>query len=280
VIILKIQQYNKLGLYFCVHMNQSVTRAILALDFDGVLCDGMQEYFHSSWAVYRQLWSESGTGQDQMPHGLFDRFTTLRPAIEHGWEMPLLVWALMQNHDIQPAAWSQFVPELLVTSGYQPPQIAAAMDAVRDRAIQTDLAGWLDLQRCYPGTVDRLNALPDNIYPVIITTKDGRFTRQLLESQGIHLPADAIYGKEMRQSKADTLRQLLPTATKIWFVEDRLPTLSSIASQPDLASVELFLADWGYNTVAERAAGSAEARVTVISLDTFNQLDPTTWKKI
>jgi phosphoglycolate phosphatase-like HAD superfamily hydrolase len=280
VIILKIQQYNKLGLYFCVHMNQSVTRSILALDFDGVLCDGMQEYFHSSWAVYRQLWSESGTGQDQMPHGLFDRFTTLRPAIEHGWEMPLLVWALMQDHDIQPATWSQLVPELLVSSGYQPPQIAAAMDAVRDRAIKTDLAGWLDLQRCYPGTVDRLNALPDNIYPVIITTKDGRFTRQLLESQGIHLPADAIYGKEMRQSKADTLRQLLPAATKIWFVEDRLPTLSSIASQPDLASVELFLADWGYNTVSERAAGSADAQVTVISLDTFNQLDPTTWKKI
>ncbi len=279
MITLKIQHYDKLGLYFCVYMNQSVTKSILALDFDGVLCDGMKEYFHSSWAVYCQLWSAPGTGQDQVPHGLFDRFTTLRPAIEQGWEMPLLVWALMQNHDIQPATWSHLVPEFLVTSGYRPPQIAAAMDAVRDRAIQTDLAGWLDLQRCYPGTVDRLNALADNIYPVIITTKDGRFTRQLLESQGIYLPADAIYGKEMHQSKADTLRQLLPTATKIWFVEDRLPTLSSIASQPDLASVELFLADWGYNTVAERAAGSADSHVTVISLDTFNQQAPATWQK-
>jgi phosphoglycolate phosphatase-like HAD superfamily hydrolase len=279
VIILKIQQYNKLGLYFCVYMNQSVTRSILALDFDGVLCDGMQEYFHSSWAVYRQLWSESGTGQDQIPRGLFDQFATLRPAIEHGWEMPLLVWALMQDHDIQPAAWSQLVPEFLLTSGYKPAQIAAAMDEVRDRAIKTDLAGWLDLQRCYPGTVDRLNALPDSIYPVIITTKDGRFTRQLLESQGINLPADAIYGKEMGQSKADTLRQLLPTATKIWFVEDRLPTLYSIASQPDLVSVKLFLADWGYNTASERAAGMKDPSITVISLDSFNQQAPENWEK-
>jgi phosphoglycolate phosphatase-like HAD superfamily hydrolase len=256
-------------------MNQSMTKSILALDFDGVLCDGMKEYFHSSWGVYCQLWS----GQDKAPSRLFDRFVTLRPAIEHGWEMPLLVWALMQDYDIQPESWSGLVPELLVSSGYQPPQIAAGMDAVRDRAIQTDLAGWLDLQRCYPGTVDRLNSLPADIAVVIITTKDGRFTRQLLESQGIYLPADAIYGKEMRQSKADTLRKLLPTATKIWFVEDRLPTLHSIASQPDLATIELFLADWGYNTANERAAGMEDPQITVISLDIFNQQTPATWQK-
>jgi hypothetical protein len=255
-------------------MNQPVARSILALDFDGVLCDGMKEYFHSSWAVYCQLWF----GQGNAPRGLFDRFATLRPAIEQGWEMPLLVWALRQDYDIQPESWSKLVPELLASSGYRPPQIAAAMDEVRDQAIQTDLFGWLGLQRCYPGTVDRLNSLPAGIFPVIITTKDGRFTRQLLESQGIYLPADAIYGKEMQQSKADTLRQLLPTAAKIWFVEDRLPTLYSIVTQSDLASIELFLADWGYNTVAERTAGIDHAQITVISLDSFNQQNPASWK--
>jgi hypothetical protein len=113
--------------------------------------------------------------------------------------------------------------------------------------------------------------------PVIITTKDGRFTRQLLESQGINLPADAIYGKEMRQSKADTLRQLLPTADSIWFVEDRLPTLYSIVSQPDLADVELFLANWGYNTAAERATANQDPTITLLSLNNFNQQEPEQW---
>jgi phosphoglycolate phosphatase-like HAD superfamily hydrolase len=254
-------------------MNQSVTRSILALDFDGVLCDGMKEYFSSSWAVYCQIWSGQGTA----PEGLFEQFALLRPAIEQGWEMPLLVWALMQGQQISPESWSDLVPELLVSGGYQPAQIAAAMDEVRDRAIKTDLAGWLDLQRCYPGTVDQLNALPADIYPVIITTKDGRFTRQLLESQGIHLPTDAIYGKEMRQSKADTLRQLLPTAANIWFVEDRLPTLHSIVSQPDLADIELFLANWGYNTAAERATANQDPTITLISLDIFNNHHPEQW---
>jgi phosphoglycolate phosphatase-like HAD superfamily hydrolase len=254
-------------------MNQLTKRPILALDFDGVLCDGMREYFSSSWAVYCQIWSGQGTA----PQELWEQFTILRPAIEHGWEMPLLVWALMQGQQIKPENWSGLVPELLANSGYPPPQIAAAMDEVRDRAIQADLGGWLDLQRCYPGTVDRLNSLPAEIYPVIITTKDGRFTRQLLESQGINLPADAIYGKEMRQSKADTLRQLLPTATKIWFVEDRLPTLYSIASQPDLANIELFLANWGYNTDAERETANQDPIITLISLTNFNQQYPENW---
>ena len=61
-------------------MNQLVKRAILALDFDGVLCDGMKEYFSSSWAVYCQIWS----GQGKAPDGLFEQFAILRPAIEHG----------------------------------------------------------------------------------------------------------------------------------------------------------------------------------------------------
>jgi phosphoglycolate phosphatase-like HAD superfamily hydrolase len=254
-------------------MNPPVTRSILALDFDGVICDGMKEYFSSSWAVYCQIWS----GQGAALEGLFEQFAILRPAIEHGWEMPLLVWALMQGQQISPESWPDLVPELLVSSGCQPAQIAAVMDEVRDRAIKTDLAGWLDLQRCYPGTVDRLNSLPADIYPVIITTKDGRFTRQLLESQGIHLPADAIYGKEMRQSKADTLRRLLPTADRIWFVEDRLPTLYSIVSQSDLADIELFLANWGYNTFAERVTANQDPTMTLLSLDIFNQQHPDQW---
>ncbi|MHC5726941.1 MAG: HAD family hydrolase, partial [Nostoc sp.] len=30
---------------------------ILALDFDGVICDGLIEYFEVSWRTYCQIWS-------------------------------------------------------------------------------------------------------------------------------------------------------------------------------------------------------------------------------
>jgi hypothetical protein len=69
----------------------------------------------------------------------------------------------------------------------------------------------------------------------------------------------------------------LPTAANIWFVEDRLPTLHSIVSQPDLADVDLFLANWGYNTATERADANQDPTITLISLDIFNNHDPEQW---
>jgi hypothetical protein len=249
--------------------------SILALDFDGVICDGMAEYFDTSWQVYCRVWSRS----DLPPAQLFADFSRVRPAIEYGWEMPLLVWALMNqvNIELMMISWAQMMPDILAKSGTDAQFLTQTMDGVRDEAIANNVDQWLGLQRCYEGTVQRLLALPTAITPMIITTKDGRFTRQMLESQGIKLPADAIFGKEMRRSKADSLRELLPTADKIWFVEDRLPTLEKIATLPDLQHVQLFLADWGYNTAAEREAAQQNPKIIMISLDRFNNLNPDQW---
>ena len=70
---------------------------ILALDFDGVLCDGRREYFEASRRTYRHVWpDEPAPGEE-----LFPVFQGLRPVIMTGWEMPLLLRALVQG---RPAA--------------------------------------------------------------------------------------------------------------------------------------------------------------------------------
>jgi phosphoglycolate phosphatase-like HAD superfamily hydrolase len=245
-------------------------KSILALDFDGVICDGMEEYLHSSWQVYCQIWQFGG---DQ-PANLAADFRRLRPLIEYGWEMPLLVWSIYHQVPFTriEESWSEVVQEILTEQKITATAITKVMDEVRDIAIATDLPGWLALQRCYPGTIDRLNSLPDHIEPVIVTTKDGRFTRQMLENNGVQLPNNAIFGKEIKQPKTATLRQLLASQpAQIWFVEDRLPTLQAVEQQQDLDMVRLFLADWGYNTPAERAAAAQDPRVEMLSLERFCQ---------
>jgi len=62
---------------------------ILALDFDGVLCDGMREYFESSRRSCERVWPEGRMAPD-----LFPAFQRLRPVIKTGWEMPVLLRAL------------------------------------------------------------------------------------------------------------------------------------------------------------------------------------------
>lgn len=228
---------------------------ILALDFDGVVCDGLREYFQTAWKAYGEVF-EPGAGAP--PEGLAERFYPLRPVVETGWEMPLVLYGLragVAEVDILDR-WPELVPQLLAQAGVEPATIGKAVDGVRDRWIQADVDDWLSYQRFYPGVIDRLQqAIAAGVELVIVSTKEGRFIQQLLAKGGVALPSEQILGKEVKRPKYETLRQIKATHADatLWFVEDRVKALQAVQEQPDLGDVALFLADWGYNTAGDRA---------------------------
>jgi len=57
----------------------------------------------------------------------------------------------------------------------------------------------------------------------------------------------------------------------LWFVEDRLKTLQLVQQQADLNDVRLYLADWGYNTIAHQEAARNDPRIQLLSLSQFVQ---------
>ena len=247
---------------------------LLALDFDGVLCNGLVEYFQTAWRAYCQLFDQATKAP---PSGLAERFYPLRPVIETGWEMPLLLHALQQGVDDAAVLdnWQVLVQDLLIETGIQADKAMAQVDGVRDNWIQTDLEGWLSLHQFYPGVIERLQAaIAAGVYPVIISTKEGRFIQALLAQAGVELASSQIIGKEIKQPKTDTLSQLLKTPPQgtstsltIWFIEDRLKTLAKVKTRPDLADIPLFLADWGYNTAAEKEQAQRDSRIHLLSLE-------------
>ncbi len=151
----------------------------------------------------------------------------------------------------------------------------AEVDGIRDRWIATDVESWLAEQSFYPGVTDRLKSvLASPIHTVIISTKEKRFIEQLLQKQGVDLTNLRIFGKEVKRPKQQVLRELIQeygNTESIWFVEDLLKTLQGIATQPDLKTIELFLADWGYNTQASRDSAVQNPRIHLISLSQFSQ---------
>jgi phosphoglycolate phosphatase-like HAD superfamily hydrolase len=247
---------------------------LLALDFDGVLCNGLKEYFATAWRAYCRLWQVEGTDP---PAGVAESFYRLRPVVETGWEMPVLVRSLVvgiSESDIL-AHWSEVCQRIVEREELEPAILAVEVDGIRDEWIAADLDGWLAIQQFYPGTVRRLQLLLESSVRVaIVSTKEGRFIRQLLDRQGITFPADAIFGKEAGQPKHDTLRQLLNSGRDrlpqaLWFVEDRLKTLQSVRQQTDLVGAKLFLAEWGYTTAADRRAAEMDGEIQLLSLAQF-----------
>lgn len=245
---------------------------ILALDFDGVICDGLIEYFQTAWRTYCQIWKPVETVPDA---DLALSFYRVRPAIETGWEMPLLIRALLTGISQEEILleWPNIVPHLLTENNLKAQSVGAMLDGLRDNWIADDLAGWLSLHRFYPGVADRLHSLQESSVKVaIVTTKEGRFVRELLQLAGVQMPSELIFGKEYNKPKHQTLREFLAASGKdstIWFVEDRLKTLLSVKQQPDLSQVRLFLADWGYNTLPERESVAQNPPVQLLSLSQF-----------
>ncbi len=252
---------------------------ILALDFDGVICDGLIEYFETAWRTYCQIWSPSS--QIPLPD-LAAQFYQLRPVIETGWEMPVLIRALIlgipQEKILQD--WATLAQQLLQEASLTAAEIGKKLDQLRDDWIATDEDGWLSMHRFYPGVIDKLQFLINSpVQPVIITTKEGRFVSKLLQQQNVNLPEEWIIGKESQRPKSEIIRELITvsgTPLNLWFVEDRLKTLKLVQQQPDLDSVKLYLADWGYNTASERKAAHGDERIEVLSLSQFAQ-DLSTW---
>src|SRR2546425_502228 len=217
----------------------------------------MSEYFWTAWRAWRRL---RPPGARAPPHGLFDRFARVRPVVERGWEMPLLIMALLSGAG-EAEILERWRPEAVLGElGHAHDEVAAVLDGVRDEWIAADEGDWLDQHRFYPGTIQRIQRLtggPTRV--VIVTTKEGRFARKLLVRQGLDLGVEDVYGKEAGRPKPVIVRELVEPrspARSLWFVEDRLKTLEAVKSTPGLDDVGLFLAGWGYNTPRDREAAS------------------------
>jgi len=256
---------------------------ILALDFDGVICDGMREYFEASRRCYMKIWpTEQAPGAD-----LFPAFRALRPVIMTGWEMPLLLRALVQG---RPEAamlqhWEAVRDELVSSDPLHGTALVSVLthtlDEVRREWIAADPCAWLERNVPY-GSLDevrRLVAEPE--HAVLVTTKEGEFARRILDHWGLQL-AD-IQGKEAGTHKCENLRALIADYTAVhgrrphlWFVEDRLETLQHVTTHADLADVGLFLAAWGYNTAETRTSVRGDGRIRLLDLEQFRR-GLTTW---
>jgi phosphoglycolate phosphatase-like HAD superfamily hydrolase len=256
---------------------------LLALDFDGVICDTVREGCRSAWRVCREFVKLDG---DAPPPELAASFVRLRPVLESGWEFPLLVLAILEGipdatifQSFQTDCRRRLLEKYRMTSQ----ELAARFDAVRDRDIERSLDGWLEDQGLYPGVAERLQALlRGGTALYVITTKEGRFAHKLLEIHGVTMPAAQVWGKEQARPKAELLRVLAGEQgvgyRDIWFVEDRLKTLQSVERESDLAEVGLFLATWGYVMPTDSDEAARDPRIAPLSLERFCQ-DFSAWRR-
>ena len=220
---------------------------LLVIDFDGVIIDGMEEYWWSARRAALSLCPEA-----VLPESIPEGFRALRPWIHHGWEMVLIAALFSDSRgslltggvDGAIRDYNAFCAEGLSRFGWTPTLLQERLEQVRREAVLTDRAGWLAMHRPYPGVPERLASLDDDdVSWAVLTTKGKAFTAELLASMGL-TPA-RLDGRESGP-KPDVLL----SHSRDWhlrgFVEDRKATLETVRRTAGLERLPCFLASWGY----------------------------------
>lgn len=249
----------------------AVNNKFYALDFDGVICDSAIETGISGWQVATHIWDDMPKA---MPEQIMMDFRQIRPVMETGFEAILICRLLFEGiqPDLLMADCGKQMEIILIRDQLNIADLKQRFGEYRDNWIESDFLGWLKMNPLYTGISNLLQQIPlPQLF--IITTKQERFVQAILEANQIKIMPENIYGLDRKLKKPQILNDLLhshPQAA-ILFVEDRLPTLLDVINTAPLSTIQLYFANWGYNTADDKQHAHRHPRI--IPLDTASLHD-------
>jgi phosphoglycolate phosphatase-like HAD superfamily hydrolase len=253
---------------------------VLALDFDGVICDSQREVFLVGLRTYATFFPHStlvrGLGvqprsPDPAATSTFQTFSDLTPLGNRAEDFGVALRAIEGGARItDQGAYDAFRGSLdrkwleeFHVRFYQ--QRAALREG--------DLVGWLGLHAPYPAFTALLERIADRIQLAIATAKDGGSVLLLLERFGIDalFTPNLVLDKDIGVHKTEHLRILATRLgvnfANITFVDDKVNHLRRVAE----LGVHPVLAGWGYNTEREHELARGLG-IRVATLDDAEQV--------
>jgi phosphoglycolate phosphatase-like HAD superfamily hydrolase len=260
------------ALYFSIFSHKMNNSIIYALDFDGVICDSALETAITGWKAASRIWSDMPKAA---PSDLIVQFRLIRPLIETGYEALLAMRLLFLKESVAAiyADYDNKKEALLTEAKVTTTELKKLFGETRDNWIENDLTDWINKNPLFTDVASKLQSVGDQSTWYVVTTKQERFVKQILKANAIELPDERIFGLDRHMNKIEVLQTLLKKhpEQRIYFVEDRLPTLINVLKTPDLASIKLIFALWGFNTAEDKAL-AAQHSITLQTLTNFLEL--------
>jgi phosphoglycolate phosphatase-like HAD superfamily hydrolase len=237
---------------------------VLALDFDGVLCDSSREVFVVAIDTYAvvcpkselldtlmALRSRALGGEEFQGHEITRRFHDLLPLGNRAEDFGVSLRAIeddvvlsdQESYDAFYRGIEQEWLQLFHQRFYE----------CRKTLREAGVTAWLRLHLPFEGFADTLRRHGDRTRMAVATAKDGASVRVLLDEleMGTLFPPELILDKETGITKTEHLRELHErTGTgfnNITFVDDKVNHLLHVAE----LGVRPVLAAWGFNTHRE-----------------------------
>ena len=226
---------------------------LFLFDFDGVIVDGMNEYWNSSLLAFEKFLDSPDILIDQNYYKQVpNTFIEIRPWVKYGWEMLIIVHQIIkrkcplnnQNKNDFLNKYDLNCQKVLLDNSWVAEDLQKCLDKSRKYQIDKDFENWIKLHRPFYEVINFIEKIKkENIKTAIITTKGKIFAGKILEKLNIF--PELIFGYESG-TKIDIASKLSNEYEIIGFIEDRRKTLIDIKQNTITNQIPCYLADWGY----------------------------------
>jgi len=250
---------------------------VFIFDFDGVIVDGMNEYWHSSLLACEKYLSSPNIKVDQKLYKKVpNTFKEIRPWVKYGWEMVLIAHEITKkenplnnlNKNDYINKYKQNCQRILKDNSWHAEDLQKILDKSRQYQIEKDFEKWVNLHNPFFEVINLMEALNKReIQSAIITTKGKIFTEKILKE--LNIIPEFVFGYESG-TKIKIAEKLSKTFEIKGFLEDRKKTLIDIKKNSETSHIPCFLADWGY--LKESDKYNLDNGIQLIKLDNLKQL--------
>lgn len=231
----------------------------VALDFDGLICDGLSENMLVAWNSHhgKELEAFGDRGLGEIPAAFAERFLAARAFARHlgHFLVPLVTAQAVTTQREFDACWAVIAPA-------QVEEFVRRANDYRTRARAARSGTWLGYHELYPGMRELLRALDASTY--IVTAKDAGSVLAILASNGIEMDAARVFG-ELR-SKLRTLELIAEREggdrADLLFLDDSVANVVGARGE----GYDAHWATWGYNA-PEHFELARDQRVPLVALD-------------
>ena len=221
-------------------------RKILCLDFDGVICDSIDETLlttYNSYQIYHGKNYHIIYNLDEIPADIKVHFIKYRYLVRPAGEFWLLMKIFFENiTNINQQSFNKIVKQ----HKNEIDKFSSIFFSIRNKLQEKNLQVWLDLHHLFPQFIEAWSDLRNQFNIYIVTTKNLSAIVTLLEYFKISILPENIWTKEKMKSKTEAVKAIARSQkipySKIIFIDDHPLHLHEV----EKTGTQCYLANWGY----------------------------------
>ena len=224
---------------------------ILALDFDGVICDSIDECLLVSYHAFHEKTKIENIDFSNIQEGIIKDFKKYRYLIGPAKDFYFLWKSIFEYHKTSTDIEKIYF-KLKKSDMNRELPFVKRFYTLREQLKNKYFDNWVLLNPFYKGIKNILSKIQDNKTLFIITAKDTNSVFDLMKENNIDIQHSHIYGREKNLDKRHLFKQMIKyhgmSKKDIVFVDDNI---SNVIDVNEIGIVS-YLATWGYNSTFDK----------------------------